>query len=581
MGRRREDKNLRLKLGLAPVLAAVIFIGLFGRAGLAGAQTDSLILSITPPLIKNNISPGETWQSTIKVVNNNAAAMDIYVEAVDFTSGEESGTVRFLPAPAGGDAGSPYLLSQWLAIEAGPYNIPAYASREIPFRVAVPAEAGPGGHYAAILAGTRPPAAALGGSGIKVSSLLASLLLLTVKGEIIEQGQIREFSADKSIYGEPSVTFTVRFSNTGNVHIQPRGEIRVFDLWNREKGRITINHNSDFGNVLPGQIRRWQFAWQKEKSLLDMGRYRAELLLSYGEETKETVHQTLYFWLVYLKPLLVIISSLAALVFILVWLIRRYIRRAIINTQAQSGIVIPGPGGTRQKISVIPPAVKKGAETIVTDIKTRQTETGLGRQRKKLSVYFKLALIGLITAVLVGVYFYYRSDKNYLPAEYTADAGPGLAVTAVSDSGQGVLVVEEGGGSNQDDLAIVEINTAPGPGTAGLNEANEATGTVASRDETGEGKTATATVLTIKVLNGSGFTGAAALAAKRLAGAGFPAAVTGNADRFDYPNTIIRYQPDAEEAAVKISGFFPAPVELADAPDQTEDIIIIIGRNYK
>ena len=60
---------------------------------------DSFTLSITPPLIKNNASPGEKWQSSIKIVNNNSRKIDAYAQVLDFKSGSESGTVEFIKNP--------------------------------------------------------------------------------------------------------------------------------------------------------------------------------------------------------------------------------------------------------------------------------------------------------------------------------------------------------------------------------------------------------------------------------------------------------------------------------------------------
>ena len=156
------------------------------------------------------------------------------------------------------------------------------------------------------------------GSSIKISSLLASLILLNVDGEVNENGRIREFSTDKKLYSEPKVDFSVRFENIGNVHIQPQGEIRIFNFWDKDCGVIQINHNTTFGNVLPQGIRKWNFSWEGEKNLLEMGRYKAVMVLGYGERERETIDQTLYFWVIYTKPLLMMIGGLLLFIIIMV-----------------------------------------------------------------------------------------------------------------------------------------------------------------------------------------------------------------------------------------------------------------------
>jgi hypothetical protein len=55
---------------------------------------------------------------------------------------------------------------------------------------------------------------------------------------------------------------------------------------------------------LPGDIRKWEFKWEDKKNFFEMGRYKAELILTYGEQTRETSTQTIYFWIIYVKPLI-------------------------------------------------------------------------------------------------------------------------------------------------------------------------------------------------------------------------------------------------------------------------------------
>lgn len=301
---------------------------------------DSVTLSITPPLIKNSMNPGDIWKSSVKVVNNNPDELTIYVEAVDFRGKQEDGVVEFLETPVKStstDDIGPFL-SQWIVLEEKEVVIPAFGSKEIPFIIDVPENASPGGHYAAILAGTKPPADGMNGSVIKVSSLLASLVLLNVKGDIEERGIIREFSSDKSFYDNANINLTVRFENLGNVHLQPLGEIKIFAPFNKLKQSITINHNSEFGNVLPQSIRKWNFNWTGEKNILEMGRYRADLILGYGEEGRQADNRSIYFWVIYPKPVLIAFAVTFLIILIIVLLIRFYIRRAIRNT---AGVNIP------------------------------------------------------------------------------------------------------------------------------------------------------------------------------------------------------------------------------------------------
>ena len=77
------------------IFLLVLFFSYICSPALTQAQ-ESLSLSITPPLIKNSIEPGQVWKSSIKLVNNNPEELKAYVQIKDFTSGEENGTAVFI-----------------------------------------------------------------------------------------------------------------------------------------------------------------------------------------------------------------------------------------------------------------------------------------------------------------------------------------------------------------------------------------------------------------------------------------------------------------------------------------------------
>jgi len=330
------------------------------------AQSDKLTLTIAPPLIKNNMVPGESWASSVKIVNNNTEVIKVFAHVFDFKSGPEGG-VEFLQnnfeEKEEGREISNFLLSDWIEISKEAIELAPNESKEVPFIIKAPENAEPGGHYAAILIGTKPNKE-LEGSGLNVSSLLSSLIMINVGGDTIEKADIREFSVSKNIYDEPKADFTVRFENTGNVHVQPRGEIKIYDFWGNEKGNIQINHNSSFGNVLPGSIRKWEFSWAGEKKISEMGRYKASLVLAYGEEAKETVFYNLYFWVIYWKILISFVLGAAVIIFSIVWMIKRSIKKAVITAQLSAGLEIEPEDENKYSSSEVKNFIKNNSVTV-------------------------------------------------------------------------------------------------------------------------------------------------------------------------------------------------------------------------
>lgn len=326
---------------------------------------DKLTLTITPPLIKINMAPGERWAGSIRVVNNNPIATSIYANKVDFKSGEDGGVV-FINAGQSEDEQASFLLSQWLTVPTEAIFLAPYETKEVSLVIDVPADAEAGGHYAAVLTGTKPnDESKLEGSGIKISSMLASLIMLNVKGEIFEKGDIREFTTSRELYTEPTVDFNLRFENTGNVHLQPQGEIVIYNMFGREKGKIEINQNSQFGNVLPKSIRKWPFAWQAEKGFLASGRYRADLVLGFGEQAKQNVSQTVYFWVIDVKMTAIIVGSVLLLILLIALIIRLYVRKAVRAVERQVALAAVG---TKEM------AVIKDTPKAVVSVKRKEAE---------------------------------------------------------------------------------------------------------------------------------------------------------------------------------------------------------------
>lgn len=311
------------------MLMAVAMGAVWGGTQAARAE-DKLSLTITPPLFQLSIGPGEVWQSSLKIVNTNPYELTVYASLMDFGAQGEDGQAKFFSLLGKDSLPASASLARWIKIFDGPIVVPVEKSVEIPFTVNVPADAQPGGHYAAILIGTSPPSYTPGGSVVKISSMVSSLFFARVNGDVLEEGSIREFSARKSFYQKPEVEFTLRFENSGNVHLLPQGEIAVYDMWDKEQGRIPINQNSDsFGNVLPASIRKFNFVWQGEESIWKAGRYKAVATVSFGQNERQNVSRVAYFWILPLKPILIIVGSLVLVVFIILWIIKIYIRRSL------------------------------------------------------------------------------------------------------------------------------------------------------------------------------------------------------------------------------------------------------------
>jgi hypothetical protein len=300
----------------------------------AQAQSAGLSLSVTPTLFEMSANPAQEWSSTVKVINNNPYPITVYADVSNFAPQGETGQGKFVPVdPAIADGST---LAEWITIDREARTIEPEQSAELPFTVRVPNDATPGGHFAAILIGTKPPQES-GKIQVSTSQVVTSLFFVRIAGDVKEDGRVREFRVMQNFVTTPHADFQVRFENKGNVHLQPQGEIDITNMWGKERGVIPINHETHFGNVLPESIRNFEFSWRGEQSFSDIGRYKAVLTLAYGDESRKFVTSTAYFYVVPVKPLLIVVGSLLFLIVLVTWSIKMYIRRMLILSGIEPG----------------------------------------------------------------------------------------------------------------------------------------------------------------------------------------------------------------------------------------------------
>jgi len=387
------------------VLAFVFFLTTLSVEA-QGDGSDRMSLAVTPPLFQTSVVPGQSWSSSVRIINSNPYPLEIYATPVNFSARAEDGTPRFSPLVV--EDGEAIGAAGWLRVNRGPYLVPAEDSLRIDFTVAVPETAPPGGHYAAILVGTEPVGGASDGSVIRVSSLVTSLLLLRVEGDILESGRIREFRTDSKMYQRPEARFLLRFENQGNVHLRPRGVIEIENMWGQNRGQISINKGGGFGNVLPDSVRSFSFNWSGEWSPLEIGRYRAVATLAYGESGQRHAGQEIFFWVLPVWPLVITLAVVSGSLFLLVVSIRLYIRRALSlerrQLQSVSGETYRQPPS---KIKVVSAPIRDGVIDMKRTLKERHQRGSIEVIKDLVGRYYMtaVALLALL-ALLVVIYLF-------------------------------------------------------------------------------------------------------------------------------------------------------------------------------
>lgn len=436
---------------------------------------ESVTLSISPTLFDMSAMPGQNWQSALKIINVNPFDLTVYVEVVNFAPQGEGGDGRFIPVFAEETEGS--TLAEWISISREAVVIPREQSKEIPFSVAIPNDATPGGHFAAILVGTRPLVKSAEQSQLQTAQMVTSLFFARVDGDVIESGLVREFMTDGTYLSKPEVDFLLRFENKGNVHLKPQGEIKIYNMWGEERGIIPINQSTNFGNVLPESIRKFTFTWKGEWSISDIGRYTAVVTLGYGTDERQFTSSKTVFWIIPFTLIFWILIIAGTCIGTVVWLVRRYIRHTLalagINIEKYEEVQMKAKSRQLQsKASALKAPVAAGILNLKRSLEGAHTLQDRGVAILKNLYQYRLFILAVCLIILcVGVLVWYILNANaeYRPYEivYTSDT----AVTSISSeeiiyTSMKAATIKTEAVSDEElpNLAIINRTTRPGLG---------------------------------------------------------------------------------------------------------------------
>lgn len=277
--------------------------------------TQAHALRIAPTVVELSTLPGEPIAGVFRVVNNEESTLNLkgmIYEAVPNVS-DEKGFANIV-APTQNST-----LANWLKLnENENITLQPGEKKDIRFVVAVPQNASPGGHYAAIALSQATVAPT--GSGAAIVPQLTVNVALDIAGESVEKADIVSFGTDggKTNFDKLPVKFFARLHNGGNRHFRPTGAILVKNMFGSTVAQLPIKTQDAGGNILPGSTRTYDFDWVGEFAF---GKYTAMLDVDLGGAGKKTASVELWVMPAGLLVLWLVIALI--IIVILVLLIKR------------------------------------------------------------------------------------------------------------------------------------------------------------------------------------------------------------------------------------------------------------------
>lgn len=299
---------------LVMTIAAVLCLQLpaIGQPAAAQAMDEEQSISksalaVSPAIIEEVLTPGEPTSFTLQVHNVTNFPLPIkgFVKNLNVQSEElEKTDKERLDA------------SQWFVIEEPDFILQPDQLRTVKGIIQTPADATPGGHYATIYFQPLVPEEALSPAMAYVNAKVGVLAFLIVKGDIEQKAELAEPLHTTGLVRHGPIKFTFAIRNTGNVHLMPTARLMIYDV----RGRKVETLKTPIGLTLPNSTKQYTVEWKGGSRL---GKYRAELVVSYGPENTELPKTTANFWIMPWIEILTISLLIAGIV----WFVRKTRRR--------------------------------------------------------------------------------------------------------------------------------------------------------------------------------------------------------------------------------------------------------------
>lgn len=282
---------------------------------------------------ETSIDKGKSETVTIPVENPTEETIIARPVVNDFVSSDkEDGEPRLIlddnaPAPKNSFK---KLVAPLDDVQLGPRE-----KKDVTVTINVPADAGSGGYYGAV---RMVPVAAPGAGNVGLTASVGTIFLVRVPGNLKERLDLVQLSAAqktgqegenaykaKSFFTSGDVAVLTRLKNSGDIHLQPFGKVRIKNSFGKivheyEFNNSTAQEVNARSNILPDSTRRFTDDIGGKKWF---GRYTIEANLGYTQGGGDLISSRATFWYIPTVLLYMIIALILAVVGFIYWMIRK------------------------------------------------------------------------------------------------------------------------------------------------------------------------------------------------------------------------------------------------------------------
>lgn len=269
--------------------------------------------TVISPIVEIAAFPGDIQKGILKVYNE--TDQEIFLEASIEPFALVKQQANLLPAEK-----EKFL--NWIKLSQSQIKLLPKQAAVVPFEVIVPESATPGGYYGVAFWQEKSTPK---NNVTTLKGKVGTLIFLRINGELKESILIKKFGFKKEsifAFGLP-FNFSADLENNGNIHLWPKGEIVLKNIFGQTK-RIEILNKSQA--ILPGDQRKFETIYPGKvgEGFLSLGLaelkdfycgpIQAQIIFSYGVSEK-TTESIFTFWVLPWRAILILAIIILLLIF--------------------------------------------------------------------------------------------------------------------------------------------------------------------------------------------------------------------------------------------------------------------------
>jgi hypothetical protein len=211
-------------------------------------------ISVSPTLFELKIPRGKSYTDAVRVVNVGKAATRVSVYLSDFDLKKDGGVLFF-------EAGTHrYSLARHLRLNPTSFVLEAGEEKWVRFTVTLPADS-KGESRGILFFQTLPKEVKrTPGKQVLVSARIGAAVYAAVKPTIVYSSEISDLFL-KQDPEDDSLHYALLYHNNGNIHLRPKGELKVLDPAGKEVASISVNEKNtsilrDSYRIFTGTFKR-------------------------------------------------------------------------------------------------------------------------------------------------------------------------------------------------------------------------------------------------------------------------------------------------------------------------------------